>query len=101
MEIMNPVKRMGNIPNGRVGQTAEAIREQVARVPQQVAAVVDERPIATISVAFGLGLVAGVGLVTLYCQSQQHQATTYETLAQRVTDAVRNALPQSLAAFRS
>jgi hypothetical protein len=97
---MNPAQRIGNRPNGRTSQRVEAIQQTVAQVPQQMAECVEERPIASVCAAFGVGLIAGVGLVALYWQTQ-HQQTTYESLVQRVTDAVRNAIPNQLTAFRS
>lgn len=99
---MNPTRRMPvNPPNGRIARVGESIKQQVTHVPEQIASVVDERPLATVCVAFGLGLIAGAGLVALYCQSM-HQPTTMESLTQRLTDAVRNAIPQNLASsFRS
>lgn len=99
---MNRARRMSiNPPNGRIAQVGESIKQQVAQVPEQLAAVVDERPLATVCAAFGLGLVAGVGLVALYCQTMQHQATTYESLTQRLSDAVRSAIPPQLSSFRA
>lgn len=99
---MNRARRMSaNPPNGRIARAGETIRQQVAQVPEQIVSAVDERPLATVAVAFGLGLVAGVGLVALYCQTMQHQATTYESLTQRLTDAVRSAIPQTLSSFRA
>lgn len=97
---MNPSQRIGNPPNGRTGHRMESVQQAVAQVPQQMAECVEERPLASVCAAFGVGLIAGVGLVALYCQAQ-HQQTTYESLVQRVTDAVRNAVPSQLAGFRS
>jgi hypothetical protein len=99
---MKSTRRMSsNPPNGRIAQTGAAIKEQVAHVPEQLASVVDERPLATVAVAFGMGLVAGAGLVALYCQMNQQQPTTLESLSQRITDAIRSALPQNLSSFRA
>jgi hypothetical protein len=97
---MKPKQRIANPPNGRVAQGVEAIQEGIANVPRQMSACVDERPLAAVCAAFGVGVIAGVGLVALYCQTQQ-QPTMYESLAQRVTDAVRNAIPQQLTSLRS
>ncbi|HUQ67887.1 MAG TPA: hypothetical protein VM165_00095 [Planctomycetaceae bacterium] len=96
---MNPAQRIGSPPNGRTGRNMESIQQRVAQVPQQMTECVEERPLASVCAAFGVGLIAGVGLVALYCQTQ-HQQTTYESLAQRVTDAIRNSLPQQLSSFR-
>lgn len=94
---MNPAQRVTNPPNGRLGQSFDAVQQSIAGVPQQMAECVDDRPIASICAAFGVGLIAGVGAVALYCQAQR-QATTYETITQRVTEALRNSLPQQFRA---
>jgi hypothetical protein len=96
---MNPVKRISSPPNGRVAAMGEAIQERIAHVPEQITEVVDERPLAAVLCAFGMGLAAGVGLVALYCQ-MQHQQTVQESLMQKLTDAVRSALPAQLSSMR-
>lgn len=96
---MNHTKRISSPPNGR--QMLNEVQERVARVPQQLTECVDDRPLASVSVAFSVGLIAGAGLVALYCQTQrQSQTSSYESLAQRVADAVRSAIPQQLSSFR-
>jgi len=91
---------MGSPANGRTSNRVESIQQRVAQVPQQMTECVEERPLASVCAAFGVGLIAGVGLVALYCQTQ-HQPTTYESLTQRIADAIRNSLPQQLSSFRS
>lgn len=95
---MNPTKR-ANPANGQTGSRLGQMQEQVSHVPEHMREYIDDQPLAAVCTAFGVGLIAGVGLVALYCQSQ-HQQTTVESLSQRIADAVRSAMPQNLAAFQ-
>jgi hypothetical protein len=96
-------RRMGNVPNGQAATATVANR--MAQIPHQVHEVVDDRPIATISVAFAAGLAAGVGLVALYCQTQQamqpptfaqNMQSSAHSISQRIVDAVRQSLPSNM-----
>jgi hypothetical protein len=103
---MAPVSRMAHRPNGRMaaGRPAQA---RSLNVSEQLSECIDEWPLTSLCAAFGGGLIAGVGLVALYCQMEHSQSTTQswassaEALAQRVSDSVRSALSQHLPNFHS
>lgn len=85
----------GAKPNGSWTQTVQDVRNEMANAPAQLSSCVEERPISSVLAVFGLGVAAGVGLVALYCARSQ-QVTTPETLARRIGDAIRDAIPQNL-----
>jgi hypothetical protein len=97
---MNPVRQMRGSLNGRIGEGVETLRHRAAEIPRHMTECVEEHPTTSVLAAFGVGLIAGVGLVALYCQTQR-QPETYESLVQRVTDTLRNSLSQPLSVFRS
>jgi hypothetical protein len=86
---------MSNPANGRTGNRLGQMQEQITHIPEQMVSYVEDRPLASVAAAFGAGLIAGVGLVALYCQ-MQHQETTVDSLTHRISDAIRNAMPQQL-----
>lgn len=85
--------------NGRSNQP-QAQRGYLEAANQQVNDTISEQPIASVSAAFGVGLIAGVGLVALYCAySKPTMSSRAHSLAEQISDAVRNAIPQSLSSY--
>lgn len=78
--------RRNTAANGSSGQAAE-IREQVATL-------VSERPLTVVMTLFGAGL--GVGLLAAQMMSLPESRSRSQQLADRISRAVRDALPGSL-----
>lgn len=91
---MAAVKHATN-PNGTWAQRAEEVQEQLQHVPQQMGECIQEHPMTSVLAAFGLGLVAGAGVVALFCASAP-EPTTYESMSRRISDAIREAMPRGM-----
>jgi len=77
------------------------VRQRVAAAPQEAAAAtrdylehaIDDQPMTVMCISFAAGLAVGAGLVALLCETQGHWSTEPRSLAERVSDAVMQALP--------
>jgi len=91
----------------RAGQAAQETAQQVADGMrdryQQAERAIHHRPAQALMVAFGVGLVTGLGAALLLTSHRKEHASNYRSLGNRrdalgrqVSEAIMNALPQSL-----
>jgi len=114
---MAPVSRTSSPANGRVTHPGARQRQQSsesslsAMMPERLTSCVDDYPLTSLCAAFGGGLIIGVGLVALYCQTQSQNPSfnsmansmsdSADTLMHRVSDSVRSTLSQYMPHFHS
>lgn len=57
---------------------------------------IEEYPIATVAVAFGLGLAAGIALVSMMTESEDSHRQMSHRLGSQILDAMSNVIPDSV-----
>jgi hypothetical protein len=57
---------------------------------------IEEYPMATVAVAFGLGLAAGIALVGLLTESEDTHRQMSHRLGAQIMDAMSNVIPDSV-----
>jgi hypothetical protein len=58
----------------------------------------EEYPIASVAIAFGLGMAAGIALVSMMSESgSSHRHNTAHRLGSQLLDAMANMVPESMA----
>ncbi len=92
---MSTVKQTRS-PNGTWQQRAAEVQEQITHAPEQLGECVEDYPISSVLAAFGIGLVAGAGVVALYCSQSQAPSSSYDSYARKISDAIRDAMPRGV-----
>jgi len=73
---------------------------RVADYTQEGKELLEEYPIATVAVVFGLGVATGMAVVTLLCdspqQSSRHSQVAHR-LGEQLLDAMSSVLPENVA----
>jgi hypothetical protein len=72
---------------------------RVAEYTQEGRELVEEYPVATVALVFGLGVMTGIAAVSLLCDSPQ-QSSKHSTMAHRLgeqlLDAMSSVLPETV-----
>ena len=89
----------------KVQETADGVRQGLRQGYSEAEKVVAERPGQAVALAFGLGLLAGVG-VTLLLRERGNDTTMHrgrvatEQFGRQMLDSLASMLPESLAKYR-
>jgi uncharacterized protein YjbJ (UPF0337 family) len=85
------------------GETAQQVADGMRDRYQQAERAIHNRPAQAVLVAFGVGLVSGLGVALLLTSHRREQASacgshrqTRDHLGRQLSDAIMNVLPQSM-----
>jgi len=57
----------------------------------------EEYPIASVAIAFGLGMAAGIAVVSMLSESSSHRHTMSHRLGAQLLEAMSHVVPESMA----
>lgn len=82
----------------RISELEEQVCESAQAIPRWANDVIQEQPVSSVCAVFATGFAVGVGIVALMASGpSQRRMLDPESLAQRISNAVSQAIPKQLA----